>query len=423
MLPKIDWSNTAERKEKIIQAKKHIKSFMPKDMKSLWGNLSEAVHQKTEEIQREEKQNGTAIPILEMQDLLEQSLPADTIENFKKKGAIVVRGVIPKHQIDTWYAGLKEYLQENDYDKQKVDPNLDTYFSNLASKKPQIYNIFWSKCQMNLRQHPNLAKVKVFLNSFWTSEKNGMQYFDKNKDITYADRLRIRQPKDTSLGLSPHIDGGSVERWMDDANIKIYKKIFQGNWQEYSPFEAAYRNEVENIPSPAVCRAFRTYQGWVALSPQGPGDGSLKVIPMLKEASAYFLLRPFLEDVDDSQLSGAQPGKAQSIDSTWHQALLEALVSIPKMQPGDTVWWHSDLVHAVEDTHTGSDESSVVYIGSAPLCKRNKAFLELQKPTFLQGLSSPDFAKENREVNYTNRASLADLSDLGKKQMGFLPWD
>ena len=72
---------------------------------------------------------------------------------------------------------------------------------------------------------------------------------------------RIRRPGDNTLGLSLHIDGGSVERWLDDSNLKIYHKIFSGEWQDYFPFDGAYRNTVENIPSPAVCRTFRTYQG------------------------------------------------------------------------------------------------------------------------------------------------------------------
>ena len=41
-----------------------------------------------------------------------------------------------------------------------------------------------------------------------------------------------------------------------------------------------------------------------------------------------------------------------------HLRLDECMVSVPKVNPGDTVFWHSDVVHAVEREHTGSGESA-----------------------------------------------------------------
>jgi hypothetical protein len=63
-----------------------------------------------------------------------------------------------------------------------------------------------------------------------------------------------------------------------------------------------------------------------------------------------------------------------------------------------------------------------MYIGAAPFCEKNAAYLEKQKAAFLKGESSPDFAQENYEVDYEGRATLADLTDLGRRQMGFTPW-
>lgn len=34
------------------------------------------------------------------------------------------------------------------------------------------------------------------------------------------------------------------------------------------------------------------------------------------------------------------------------------MVSVPKVNPGDTVYWHCDVVHAVEQEHIGSGESA-----------------------------------------------------------------
>ncbi len=117
-------------------------------------------------------------------------------------------------------------------------------------------------------------------------------------------------------------------------------------------------------------------------------------------------------------LCGAEPGRALSITHEWHPALMPALSPIPRVEPGDTVWWHPDIVHAVEDVHQGRGYSNVIYIGAAPHCPKNAAYLERQKSAFLQGQSAPDFAPENYEVRFEGRATVDDLSALGKRQMG-----
>ena len=63
-----------------------------------------------------------------------------------------------------------------------------------------------------------------------------------------------------------------------------------------------------------------------------------------------------------------------------------------------------------------------MYIGASPLCKKNIDYLETQGQCFLKGESAPDFAAENYEVNYRGRATIDDLTNLGKKQMGLMPW-
>ncbi len=54
--------------------------------------------------------------------------------------------------------------------------------------------------------------------------------------------------------------------------------------------------------------------------------------------------------------------------------------------------------------------------------QKNSDYLTIQRDRFLKGKSAPDFSNENYEVNYLNRATMDDLSDLGKKQMGFTSW-
>jgi hypothetical protein len=267
------------------------------------------------------------------------------------------------------------------------------------------------------RQDPAMAETKRFLNRLWDVRGPMGDEFDPDHDFAYADRTRRRAPGDTTLGLSPHMDSGSYERWLDPAYQKIYGDVFAGRWRDYDPWKAAFRTQTREYASPAVCSMFRTFQGWTALTAQGPRDGTLSLLPVANSI-AYFLLRALQDDVADDDLCGAVPGRALGATEAWHGELLPGLVSIPEVGPGDTVWWHPDVIHAVADEHAGKDFANVIYIGASPVCSKNAAYAQKQSKAFLAGTSAPDFAAEDYEVDFDGRATLDDLTALGRAQMG-----
>jgi hypothetical protein len=59
-----------------------------------------------------------------------------------------------------------------------------------------------------------------------------------------------------------------------------------------------------------------------------------------------------------------------------------------------------------------------MYIGAAPGCAKNSAYLERQAPAFLAGKTPPDFAPDDFEVDFVGRGSLDDLTELGRRQLG-----
>ena len=361
------------------------------------------------------KNNKNIIPEVKFDDL-KLNLKDLTLE-VKKRGCVVIRDVFDDNLIIQMNKDLEQYIEENNYyEDQKKKADIDKYFSDLKSGKPQIFGLYWSKPQVNIRQSIELDVVKKWLNQLWTYKQNNESVFDPNHELVYADRVRRREPGDSTLGLSPHCDAGSVERWIDKGYQAVYEKIFADNFKEYDPFDAANRNKTKEIESPAVSHVFRTFQGWVALTEQGPGDGTLQLIPIAK-SMAYILTRALLDDVDEKDLCSSMPARALSVNSKYHSLLLRGLVSIPKMNPGDTVWWHPDVIHAVEDHHTGKGYSNVVYVGSTPYCEKNLAYAKKQSQKFLEGKSPPDFAAEDYEVTYKNRATIKDLTLLGKKQL------
>ena len=380
-----------------------------------YGDVRDYVKRAVDIVVREAAAGRAVVPELNYPDIRNNTVPEAIRQSIRKTGCAVVRGVFRADLARDWFAEVGEYLETNHYEQLEVEKrSLDKYFSALKAGKPQVFNVYWSRPQVMARQDAGLAETRAFLDRLWKYEG----VFNPDRQCTYADRVRRRQPGDKTLGLSPHMDAGTVERWIDPGYQKVYENIFAGDWLGYDPFDATHRLNTHEIPSPAVCSMFRTYQGWTALTRQGPKDGTLRLIP-IAQGIAYVLLRALQDDVDEADLCGAAPGRALGVSPEWHPDLIAGLVSIPEVMPGDTVFWHTDICHAVGDEHTGSEYASVIYIGSAPDCPKNRAYLPKQRQAFLQGRSAPDFAVMDFEVHFKGRATEADLTDLGRAQMGF----
>jgi hypothetical protein len=403
----------------ILRVKAELSKRIP-DAVDRFRTLTEKLALEVEAVASEARE-GRAIPELKFSDLSEGEVPRPLADRIRRRGCAVIRGVFPASRVADWNAEIGEYIERNHYvDKQRSRVGLDRYFATLGAASPQIYSLYWSKPQVAARQSEELAKVRAALNRLWT-QPAGAPAFDAGKECSYADRLRRRQPGDTTLGLSPHADGGSVERWCDPSYQRVYSEVLFGDPAAYNPFDAAHRVSTEEIPSPAVCSVFRSFQGWTAMSEQGPGDGTLQLIP-IANLMGWMLLRALQPDVPEGELCGAQAGKALPFDPRWHGAAAAAQVPIPRVSSGDTVFWHNDLIHAVEREHRGKGSSNVIYIGAAPHCPKNAAFLPRQAEAFRLGKSCPDFAAEDYEVDFEGRATEKDLSPLGRKQLGLEPW-
>ncbi len=399
----------------IVETKKMLRRRH--DVSASYKSISQYIRQECESIRSIADRGESPLPQLSYDSISRNNVSIAERELIHRRGAVIVRGVFARSQAEQWNEQLGAYIEDNDYlTKARDKAGLDSYFSELGDSEPQIYGLYWSKPQVLARQAESMAQTKRFLNHLWRVEGPMGTEFDPDHDYTYADRVRRRRPGDTSFGLSPHMDAGSYERWVDPAYQGVYQKIFDGDWQDYDPWRATYRTQTREYPSPAVCSMFRTFQGWTALTAQGPGDGTLNLVP-ISNGIGYLLLRALQDDVAEDDLCGAQPGRALGADPDWHGDLLQGLVKIPLLEPGDTVWWHPDVIHSVENEHRGSDYSNVMYIGAAPRCPKNEIYARRQAAHFQQGKSAPDFAAEDYEVDFEGRGTDADLSDVGRDQM------
>ncbi len=409
--------------ENLPEAIRELKRKLRRDLPTYSTVFQEVVAEmraKIAQIVKEREAGQTVIPVLQYEDIATDSVSPEMVSKIKDRGACVVRQTFASEQARAWDDEIARYVEENGLDEKLAHAAEDKYFGTLASAKPQIYGIYWSRPQVQARQSESLTRVRTFLNRLWLAGSEGRRHFDPDRVPVYADRIRRRPPGSASLGLSPHVDGGSVERWLEPNFRKVYRHVFSGDWRRYNAFDAAWRPEVQEFPSPAVCSMFRTFQGWTALTRQGRGDGTLQLIPVA-DSMIYLLLRALQDDVPEIALCGAKPGRALSVEPEWHALLLEGLTSIPLMQPGDTVFWHSDVIHAVENEHKGSGYSNVMYIGATVGCEKNTAYLAKQAPAFLSGKTPPDFAPDNFEVDFRGRATEADLTALGRSQLGLPP--
>lgn len=400
----------------IRETKQQLKAALP-DYRRVFAEVEADIRTQVDDIKRITAAGGNPVPVLSADDIVGGRVSAAQIADIRKRGCVVIKGVFDHARAEQWNRDIGQYLDDNHFEEALKNAAEDNYFGTLNQGKPQIYGIYWSKPQVEARQDERMRQVQCFLNGLWESVgDDGQRYFDSDSVISYADRVRRRPPHSKPLGLSPHVDSGTIERWLDENFRYVYRHIFSGNWREYNPFDGRGRTEVREIPSPANASIFRTFQGWTSLSPQRRHGGTLKLVP-IANAMAYILLRALQDDVADNDFCGAQPKRALGIFEQWHSLLLAAECPIPDMEAGDCVFWHCDLVHSVEAEHRGEFDSNVMYIGVAPRCPKNEAYLAGQWAAFVEGKSPPDYAPDNFEVSFRGRATEADLTESGKEQL------
>ncbi|KAI1270873.1 DUF1479 domain protein [Xylaria sp. FL0933] len=369
------------------------------------------------------KEGSKVIPSLEFSNLDEDLRRLHP--EIKKRGVAVIKGVIPEQEARAYKDEIEEYVRQN--------PSTKAFPQN----DPQVYELYWSKPQIRARAHPNMLKMQSKLMSLWHSSAPNSP-ISLSQTLTYADRLRIRQPGDATFALGPHVDGGSVERWERHGYGLggVYDKIFEGSWEEYDPWEASGRASavMDNYNGLGACSMFRMFQGWLSMSKVKGFEGTLQVNPLLQLSTAYYLLRPFFRPLKKSkdvpkeqylaadnwvfagsemtsELHGATPGHGQELNAELHPHLeLDiSMVHMPEVKPGDYVAWHCDTIHAVDKVHQGQSDSSVLYIPICPVTEKNAHYLLRQKKAFLDGTPGPDFPGGEGESRHVNRPTVSFL--------------
>ena len=53
------------------------------------------------------------------------------------------------------------------------------------------------------------------------------------------------------------------------------------------------------------------------------------------------------------------------------------MVSVPRVEPGDVVFWHCDAIHAVDPHHAGAGDSAVLYVPAGAACASNDRYVDV----------------------------------------------
>ncbi|KAK0737916.1 hypothetical protein B0T18DRAFT_333667 [Schizothecium vesticola] len=348
---------------------------------------------------------------------------------IRQRGAAIIRGVIPQDEARAYKFQIEEYVRQNPQTR------------GFPPENPQVIELYWSLSQLRARTHPSMLKAqRTLMTSLWHSS-NPDTPISLQTPLSYADRLRIRQPGDAQFSLGPHADGGSVERWEAEGYGRggVYDAVFRGEWEAYDPWEAAGRVDAvtDLYGGLGSCSMFRMFQGWLSMSTTGPGEGTLLVNPLVKESTVYSLLRPFFRpvrsaaelgdaerflDVDNweftagdkmtSELQGATPGHGQEFPEGLHPHLEldKTMVHLPKVDPGDYVVWHCDAIHAVDRRHGGTSDASVLYIPVCPTTEASARYVARQRDAFLAGTPPSDFPGGTGEAGHLERPTVEHLA-------------
>ncbi len=243
----------ADPKAAIRQMKQALRAQIG-DVQAVFDRLSATIAARVAEINDLKAQGQPVWPIIPFSELAMGNISDATRAEVKRRGCAVIKGHFPREQALAWDQSMLDYLDKNHFDEVYKGPG-DNFFGTLSASRPEIYPVYWSQAQMQARQSEGMALAQSFLNRLWQVEYDGKRWFNPDISIIYPDRIRRRPPGTTSKGLGAHTDSGALERWLLPAYQQVFASVFNGNVEQYDPWNAAHRTEVEEY-TPQNARYF-----------------------------------------------------------------------------------------------------------------------------------------------------------------------
>jgi hypothetical protein len=179
-----------EKDPNYINTKKSIiAEYGEENLRKSWLKTCEALKSVTKEL---ETSGNEVMPILAIQDILADTVPSSTKDEIRKRGAFVVRQVVPQKETEGMFKELKDYVSRPG-NKEKI--------TGWPIATPNILRLYNSPTQNKLRSHGNQVKLMRWINNLWTWEEGDEEL--SAEPLIYADAVRIRPPQQPFLGLGP----------------------------------------------------------------------------------------------------------------------------------------------------------------------------------------------------------------------------
>ncbi len=363
---------------------------------------------------------GFAVPEVRSSDILAGSIPTYVVKQLNRRGVLVVRGALPKSFASGCCGELLDYVLKN----------------RIWSRPPNVYNVKWSDPQVQALTHPRVNAVVSALNGLWHIDRRSSQHgrnlppVDMRRHTMFSCGAFVGKPC-SPYGSKPAMRGPGLRRWTSPSSPGLYRSIFDGKYTEWDAFDATYRvpylvnnrnHSSAKGPFNIDPAPFVPWHGFISLS-HWPEQGTLRIVPMMRVGTAFVLLRPFYEDIDqiEDMMLGARDDSPLQITKEFHEQLLGAFVPLPPLYPGDAVFWHPDLIVAEGDA-VGEEGNVTVdrsyagmFFSSMPLCAGNAMCVEKQREDFLNH-------RDGVEAEFSGRATLDDLTHMGRCVFGLSGW-
>ncbi|RFU78247.1 duf1479 domain protein [Trichoderma arundinaceum] len=347
-----------------------------KQIVASWTKLLRTLREENELIAQKGPQ---IIPQVEFADL-ENGLDNKAKEEIKKRGVVVVHGVIPEKEARGYKARVEEYVQKN--------PNTR---DRLRIRRP-------GDAAFALGPHIDGGSVER-----WEKDGYGRGHV---YDSVFEGKWESYDPWDAS---------GRVDAVNDLHGGLGACSAFRA-WQGWVSMSQVGPEQGTLLTYPLMLST-----AYTLLRPFfRPIDTAKSGDRFLDEKNWAFTGEADMT----SDLQGAHPGHGQELNDELHPhlELSRTMTHVPEIKPGAFVAWHCDTIHAVDKVHKGHSDSSVLYIPVCPVTDLNAQYLARQRQAFLDGTPGPDFPGGEGESKHIDRPTEEMLrrwaSVEGRQAMG-----
>lgn len=341
------------------------------------------------------------------------TLGEEQVEEFKKRGVIVVKNVYSKEEVEAIRREMHQHLQSSvglDVDDL---PGTASSLSKLSSTAGAggILDVFYASWKLKINEDMRLFSLASEL---WrrTYAENSPPFqhpfgdFDPGKGYMYIDRIGFRVPDSISALHTVKKKKGlqrSLTPHLDCCPHKLYDNI--NKWRPIQMFLALTDTLEPNQGGFEACHSLHSeFDEWVrnragsnnstdeSLSSTRTGEDSL-----MDQAPCVGSFTPI------------RPGADADI--------LRRMEHIP-CEAGDIVCWDYRIPHSNSRYNETKRAREVLYLGFLPATELNKTYAQRQLQSFRCG----DVPTDQWHAHSERQDCSFQFSPLGSKLMSITPW-